>query len=223
MRNKTTNWPKNLLQWGSLAALIVFLSGLAAKVFTKMPAPDPEAYCPMGGLQAFVTYLVRGSLPCSMSSLQILMGLALAAAVILFSKLFCAYLCPVGTIEDLLIRLRKKLKLISFRPRRGDVADTLLRLVKYGLLFWIFYMTATASELFCKNLDPYYAVATGFKGEITLELYNANRCAIELRAGRRVGQLVFAKMDSPAINPYSGKYQGQTGATGSRVFLDSDK
>ena len=29
-------------------------------------------------------------------------------------------------------------------------------------------MTATASELFCKNLDPYYAVATGFQGEITL-------------------------------------------------------
>ena len=74
--------------------------------------------------------------------------------------------------------------------------------------------------LFIQNagwVDP------GFKGEITLELYNANRCAIELRAGRRVGQLVFAKMDSPALNPYNGKYQGQTGATGSRVFLDSDK
>lgn len=26
----------------------------------------------------------------------------------------------------------------------------------------------TASELFCKNFDPYYATATGFKGEITL-------------------------------------------------------
>ena len=74
--------------------------------------------------------------------------------------------------------------------------------------------------LFIQNagwVDP------GFKGEITLELYNANRCAIELRAGRRVGQLVFAKMDSPALNPYNGKYQGQTGATGSRMFLDSDK
>ena len=65
-------------------------------------------------------------------------------------------------------------------------------------------------------------VAPGFKGEITLELFNANRCAIELRAGRRVGQLVFAKMDSPAIVPYNGKYQGQRGATGSRVFLDTD-
>ena len=70
--------------------------------------------------------------------------------------------------------------------------------------------------LFIQNagwVDP------GFKGEITLELYNANRCAIELRAGRRVGQLVFAKMDQAALNPYNGKYQGQKGATGSRVFL----
>lgn len=74
--------------------------------------------------------------------------------------------------------------------------------------------------LFIQNagwVDP------GFKGEITLELYNANRCAIELKAGRRVGQLVFAEMDVPAVNPYRGKYQGQRGATGSRVFMDKDK
>ena len=73
--------------------------------------------------------------------------------------------------------------------------------------------------LFIQNagwVDP------GFKGEITLELYNANRCAIELKAGRRVGQLVFAEMDDVALNPYCGKYQGQTGATGSRVYKDRE-
>lgn len=73
--------------------------------------------------------------------------------------------------------------------------------------------------LFIQNagwVDP------GFKGEITLELFNANRHAIELRVGRRVGQLVFAKMDQAALNPYRGKYQGQRGATGSRVFMDFD-
>lgn len=73
--------------------------------------------------------------------------------------------------------------------------------------------------LFIQNagwVDP------GFKGEITLELYNANRCAIELKSGRRVGQLVFAELDDHALNPYNGKYQGQTGATGSRVFMDKD-
>ncbi len=74
--------------------------------------------------------------------------------------------------------------------------------------------------LFIQNagwVDP------GFKGEITLELFNANRCAIELKAGRRVGQLVFAEMDQDALNPYNGKYQGQKGATGSRVFMDNMK
>lgn len=73
--------------------------------------------------------------------------------------------------------------------------------------------------LFIQNagwVDP------GFEGEITLELYNANRCAIELKAGRRVGQLVFAEMDQEALHPYGGKYQGQKGATGSKVYLDTE-
>lgn len=73
--------------------------------------------------------------------------------------------------------------------------------------------------LFIQNagwVDP------GFQGEITLELFNANRCAIQLQAGRRVGQMVFAEMDAPALHPYAGKYQGQRGATGSRVYLDRE-
>lgn len=73
--------------------------------------------------------------------------------------------------------------------------------------------------LFIQNagwVDP------GFKGEITLELFNANRCAIELRSGRRIGQLVFAELDDFALNPYNGKYQGQKGATGSRVYMDNE-
>lgn len=71
--------------------------------------------------------------------------------------------------------------------------------------------------LFIQNagwVDP------GFKGEITLELFNANRCAIEIKSGRRIGQLVFAQMDQSTENPYTGKYQGQQGATGSMVYLD---
>ncbi len=73
--------------------------------------------------------------------------------------------------------------------------------------------------LFIQNagwVDP------GFEGEITLELFNANRCAIKLKHGRRIGQLVFSKMDQEAKNPYRGKYQKQRGATGSKIFLDSE-
>lgn len=68
--------------------------------------------------------------------------------------------------------------------------------------------------LFIQNagwVDP------GFEGTITLELFNANRLPIRLQEGRRVCQLVFARLDRPAENPYSGKYQGQQRATGSRI------
>ena len=74
--------------------------------------------------------------------------------------------------------------------------------------------------LFIQNagwVDP------GFEGEITLELYNANHLPIILNTGRRICQLVLAEMDQTAANPYRGKYQGQSGATGSRVYQDVEK
>jgi len=163
-----TNWPKHVLQIGILAAIVFFMSGLAVKLFPGMTAPDPERYCPYGGLEALATYIQRGSLPCSMTSMQILMGIAAAAAVILLSKLFCAFVCPVGTVQDLLFKLRRKFGWKAIAVKHNGAADRILRIVKYGLLFWLFYMTISSSELFCKNLDPYYAAATGFKGEITL-------------------------------------------------------
>lgn len=73
--------------------------------------------------------------------------------------------------------------------------------------------------LFIQNagwVDP------GFEGQITLELFNASNFAINIKSGTRVGQLVFAKMDSDAKIPYNGKYQGQTGATGSMIYKDTD-
>lgn len=73
--------------------------------------------------------------------------------------------------------------------------------------------------LFIQNagwVDP------GFEGKITLELYNANSFPIELEAGRRICQLVFGYMDSPALNPYQGKYQGQNKSVGSRVWKDTE-
>ena len=169
-----SNWPKYVLQWGVLVALILFLTGL----IPGETVADPEAYCPMGGLQAFATYLAQNSLPCSMSSLQVMMGLALVAAVVLFSKLFCGYLCPLGTVQDIIKRLRVKFRIKSIKIANGSAIDKILRIIKYALLFLIFYMTVEESELFCKNLDPYYAVATGFQGEITLWMSIVSICVL---------------------------------------------
>ncbi len=74
--------------------------------------------------------------------------------------------------------------------------------------------------LFIQNagwVDP------GFEGTITLELFNANRLPIRLQSGRRICQIVFARLDAPCSAPYAGKYQGQRGTVGSRIFEDRDR
>ena len=74
--------------------------------------------------------------------------------------------------------------------------------------------------LFIQNagwVDP------GFDGAITLELFNANRLPIRLRAGRRICQIVFAQLDRSTSRPYQGKYQHQSGAVGSRIHLDTTR
>jgi dCTP deaminase len=63
-------------------------------------------------------------------------------------------------------------------------------------------------------------VDAGFEGTITLEFYNANSVPIKIYPEMRICQLVFAEMKEKAEKPYRGKYQGQRGTTGSKIFLD---
>lgn len=59
----------------------------------------------------------------------------------------------------------------------------------------------------------------GFYGHITLELKNETRNTIYLSPGYPVTQIVFNRVTS-VEKPYSGKYNGQVEATGSRMFMD---
>lgn len=71
--------------------------------------------------------------------------------------------------------------------------------------------------LFIQNagfIDP------GFEGEITLELFNASQHPLILHVGMAICQMVLYELKSGCDKPYHGRYQGQEGATPSRLFLD---
>lgn len=60
----------------------------------------------------------------------------------------------------------------------------------------------------------------GFRGQITLELYNANPNPLMLHPGMRIAQLSFYQLMTPVERGYEGKYQDQVGATSSRISDD---
>ncbi len=49
----------------------------------------------------------------------------------------------------------------------------------------------------------------GWRGYLTLELFNSTDQVIELIKGQPIGQVVFNRLDQPSESAYSGKYQNQ--------------
>lgn len=65
-------------------------------------------------------------------------------------------------------------------------------------------------------------VDPGFRGTITLEIYNCGPVTVELCPGERIAQLVFERLSTRARTPYgapgsNNKYQDQIGVTAPRV------
>lgn len=61
-----------------------------------------------------------------------------------------------------------------------------------------------------------------FKGQITLELFNAGDIAINLSELDRVAQITFMQLDEESTG-YKGKYQNQLGTTVSKLYQDKEK
>lgn len=159
-KSKKLNKLRLALQWGVFGYLLF----LGAKVLINPKSGvDFEAYCPFGGLQSLASYLVNESLACTMTSVQILMGITLFVAVVVFSKLFCSYICPIGTLTEWLGKVGDKLKV---RFTLTGNTDKAFRIIKYFLLFVTFYYTLASSELFCKKFDPFFAISSGFNSDV---------------------------------------------------------
>lgn len=63
-------------------------------------------------------------------------------------------------------------------------------------------------------------IDSGFEGNITLELFVANHCPIKIYPDMRICQIIFAKLSSEVLRPYSGKYYKQIDVTTSKIFED---
>lgn len=161
-QKKKYNFIRLALQWAILLLLAYMVIRSSAD---SEYCADFEKYCPFGGLQAISGYLVTATLACSMTTVQIATAAALVLCIIVFSKLFCSFICPIGAVTEWLGKSGEKLKV---RCTVKGFADRALRLPKYVLLFLTFYFTIESSELFCKKFDPYYAVFTGFGSETVI-------------------------------------------------------
>ncbi|NUQ62009.1 MAG: 4Fe-4S binding protein [Pirellulales bacterium] len=142
-------------------ASMLALTVLAVFVFRS----NAERWCPFGGVEAIYTYVSEGNMICSLgtSNFFILGGVLLTA--VLLRRAFCGYLCPIGTISEMLRSAGARLRTPTIRvPRR---LDRVLGAMKYVVLGTVLYFTWRAGELLFRGYDPCYALISRHGADIT--------------------------------------------------------
>lgn len=172
-------------------ALILYVG--VRPFFDKAYLADFEKYCPFGGISSLFAKLEVGTLACNMNETQIFLGLGLLLTAGLIGKLFCSYVCPIGTVTEWLGRLGERLKIRREIPAK---LDRWMRVLKYLLLFITVYFTMTSSELFCKTFDPYFAAVNLF-GNNDIVLYYAIPAFIITVGGAIIFRLFWCKYLCP--------------------------
>jgi len=59
-------------------------------------------------------------------------------------------------------------------------------------------------------------VDPGFRGQLTISLFNGGKSAVQLNAGERFVQLTLLRLGRDAAATYEGRYQDSSGVVGSR-------
>lgn len=74
---------------------------------------------------------------------------------LVFGRIYCSVICPMGVFQDLVIRVRKLLSPKGRKPKRHFVKEP--RIVRYGVLALVIVTALTFSQLLLTILAPYSA------------------------------------------------------------------
>ncbi len=127
-----------------------------------------HAVCPFGGVVSIYQLLTAGTFVRKIHESSLVLMYIVFAAALLMGPLFCGWICPFGTFQELISRIGKRIfgkKHNRFIPYRYD---RYLRYLRYVVLVWVLFMTARSGEILFANVDPYYALFQFWTGEVAL-------------------------------------------------------
>jgi polyferredoxin len=140
----------------SVFALLLFLSVSHMKYGIEKAA-SIDAYCPYGAVESFLTKITTGNyLNRIWTSSFILMAITILTTI-LFGRIFCSFLCPLGALQEWLRNTGRKIG-IKKDIELPAIIDKYARYLKYLILIFIAYYSYKVGDLFFRNYDPYNAL-----------------------------------------------------------------
>ncbi len=127
-----------------------------------------HALCPFGGVVTIYQYATAGTFVQKIhesSFVLMMIGFLLA---ILFGPVFCGWVCPLGTVQEWVSGIGRKLFRRRFNHFVPAKLDNILRYLRYLVLAWVLYMTAATGTLIFAEYDPYFALFNFWSDEVAL-------------------------------------------------------
>ncbi|WMJ23730.1 4Fe-4S binding protein [Paludicola sp. MB14-C6] len=175
MSNKKSKKIRHIVQIGFFIVVLSIVIGKALNeagiIIPFLSTASLHAVCPFGGVVSIYNYLASGTLVQKIHSSSIILMYAVFFLSILFGPVFCSWMCPLGTVQEFLGKIGKKI----FGKRYNHIIpakiDQYLRYLRYVVLALVIYNTAVSAKLVFQDVDPYYALFNMFTGEVAISAY----------------------------------------------------
>lgn len=121
-----------------------------------------ETYCPFGGLEGLISLFTNKQFTCATGERNFIIFIALLVLTVLSRRVFCSWVCPVGTVSEWILLLSRKLGFGQQTDRAGNGTlisrtwDKRLRWLRLPILAAILFLTFQTGELIFRGVDPYY-------------------------------------------------------------------
>jgi len=152
-------WNVRLVRHGVMLFFFLFLLHVAYDHQVKgggpKGAPSVEAYCPFGGLENLYYFLTTGGYIRRIEPSAMIMFGALLVLTLLFSRGFCGWVCPFGSLQEWIGMLGRRI----FKNRYNPTGrwERRLRYLKYVILLVIIALTWRLGALVFRAYDPFLA------------------------------------------------------------------
>jgi polyferredoxin len=199
--NVTKNQQK-LFRYSVLILLLLIFTTFAIRHFILGggQSPSVDALCPFGGIESAYTYIATGNLVPRIMLSSMILAIGVLISVVIFRRGFCGWICPFGTIQELLGKITKK------KIEIPEKWDKYLKYLKYFVLIAIIIGTAVTGTLIFRNYDPFITFFHFGEGVLWGEAETTGTYIV-------FGILVFVLIASIFIERFWCRYRCPLGAT----------
>lgn len=130
-----------------------------------------HAVCPFGGVVSLYQYATAGTFIKKIHESSFILMIIVFLLALSFGPVFCGWVCPLGTVQEFVSRIGRRIfgkKHNRFIP---GAADRYLRYLRYLVLAWVAYTTAVSGILIFADYDPYYALFNFWTGEVAFSAF----------------------------------------------------